>query len=170
MKKVLILDTSILCVFLKVPYMDDCGSDHDKWDYKRVAEKIGSEINERSVLVLPLATLIETGNHIAQARGDRYSPAIELSQIIKKTATAEEPWAAFTFQNKLWNEDNLIKLASEWPNLAKGGLSIGDATIKDVADYYREAGYRVEILTGDDGLKSYEPSQITVPRRRRLST
>ncbi len=32
MKKVLILDTSILCVWLDVPGMDTCGPDDDKWD------------------------------------------------------------------------------------------------------------------------------------------
>ena len=52
----------------------------------------------------------------------------------------------------------------------KEGLSIGDATIKDVATYYREAGYGVEILTGDEGLKAYEPTLITAPRRRRSNT
>lgn len=114
-----------------------------------------------------MATLIETGNHIAQAHGERYAPAVELSKIIVKTATQEEPWAAFTFQSKLWNEENLIKLASDWPTLAASGLSIGDTTIKDVADYYTEAGFRVEILTGDEGLKAYEPKQIRQPRRRR---
>lgn len=167
MKKVLIIDTSILCVFLRVPFMEHCGSDQDKWDYKRVTRKINYEICRKSVLVLPLATLIETGNHIAQANGERYRPAVELSDIIKKAATEEEPWAAFTFQNKLWNEENLIKLADNWPSLAKGGLSIGDTTIKDVADYYMVAGYQVEILTGDEGLKAYEPKQISIPRRRR---
>ena len=111
MQKVLIIDTSILCVYLKVPYMDDCGPVDNKWDYKRVTEKINNEISENSLLVLPLATLIETGNHIAQANGERYIPATGLSDIIKKVAKEEEPWAAFTFQKKLWDEENLIKLA-----------------------------------------------------------
>lgn len=113
MQKVLIIDTSILCVYLKVPYMDNCGPDTDKWDYKRVSEKIKNEVNQNNLLVLPLATLIETGNHIARANGERYIPAVGLSEIIVKAATEEEPWAAFTFQNKLWSEENLIKLANE---------------------------------------------------------
>lgn len=29
MNKVLIIDTCILCVYLQVPYMDDCGPDND---------------------------------------------------------------------------------------------------------------------------------------------
>lgn len=167
MRKVLIIDTSILCVYLKVPHMDDCGSNGDKWNYERVTEKINTEIAQNSLLVLPLATLIETGNHIAQAHGERYIPAMELSKIIVKVATEEEPWAAFTFQSKLWSEENLVKLAEKWPKLAASGLSIGDTTIKDVAEFYMKAGYQVEILTGDEGLKAYEPKQVIVPRRRK---
>lgn len=168
MRKVLILDTCILCVFLGVPDMDDCGPNNDKWDYERVLKKIQTEINNGSTLVLPMATLIETGNHIAQANGERFDVANKLSKIIIKVANEEEPWAAFTFQSKLWSEENLIKLAHTWPQLAVQGISIGDATIKDVAEYYVESGYNVEILTGDQGLKAYEPSVTYTPRRRKL--
>ncbi|MCI8504561.1 MAG: hypothetical protein HFI67_00025 [Lachnospiraceae bacterium] len=166
-KKVLIIDTSILCVYLKVPFMETCGTDRDKWDYDRVAQKIDDEIRQKSLLVLPLATLIETGNHIAHASGERYILAKELAEIIVKAATAEEPWAAFTSQSELWSEENLKKLANEWPKLAASKISIGDTTIKDVAEFYTESGFKVEILTGDGGLKAYEPKAIKVPRRRR---
>lgn len=166
MSKVLIIDTSILCVYLKVPFMEECGPDHDKWNYDRVAEKIEYEISQNCLLVLPLATLIETGNHIAQASGDRYPYAEKLAEIIVKVANAEEPWAAFTAQKDLWSEENLLKLAREWPRLAATKLSIGDATIKDVAEFYTESGVSVEILTGDAGLKAYEPKIVKMPRRR----
>lgn len=169
MSKVLIIDTSILCVFLRVPDMDDCGPDSDKWDYNRVCRKLEKEIMDKSVLVMPVATMIETGNHIAQANGDRYSAAERLSEIIVKTANEEEPWAAFTAQSPMWDRENLIRLGKEWPQLAVQGISIGDATIKDVAEYYAKAGYEVEILTGDVGLKSYQPinMETMIPRRRR---
>jgi hypothetical protein len=50
-------------------------------------------------------------------------------------------------------------LAREWPKLAAACTSIGDATIKDVAEYYGEAGYEVIIVTVESGLKAYEPAQ-----------
>ncbi len=66
-----------------------------------------------------------------------------------------------------WNTDNLNRLAVEWPSLAASKLSIGDATIKDVAEYYAKSGFSVEILTGDEGLKAYQPvHKPLVPRRR----
>ncbi len=78
MQKVLIIDTSILCVYLKVPFMEECGPNNDKWDYNRVCEKINYEIAQKSLLVLPLAALIETGNHIAHVSGERYGLAKDL--------------------------------------------------------------------------------------------
>jgi len=39
MRKVLIMDTSILCVWLGVPGMATCGPDTDKWDRPRVDGK-----------------------------------------------------------------------------------------------------------------------------------
>ncbi|MCW5258880.1 hypothetical protein [Verminephrobacter eiseniae] len=60
-----------------------------------------------------------------------------------------------------------ILMARTWPALAAGGTSIGDATIKHVAEYYAKAGYAVEIMTGDQGLKAYQPiAPIPRPRRR----
>ena len=70
-------------------------------------------------------------------------------------------------QRWVWDNENLCALADSWPTLAAGGITIGDATIKDVAKYYASAGFLVEILTGDLGLKAYEPAKpVFIPRRR----
>lgn len=168
MKKVIIIDTSILCVWLKIPNMEVCGPDIDRWDFSRVDSKLQDEIKNKTTLVLPQATLIETGNHIAQANGNKYIIAKSLSDIIIKTAEERTPWAAFSFQNDLWSVDKLKNLAINWPELAAQGISIGDATIKDVAEYYAKAGLEVEIMTGDVGLKAHEPyTKLRQPRRRR---
>lgn len=168
MKKVLIIDTSILCVWLKVPGMDTCGPDKNRWDRERVGTKISEETAAKTTFVLPLATLIETGNHIAQAAHSRWERANELAEIIRKSAQVLEPWAAFSHQVELWSPEGLHNLAENWPTLAVQGLSIGDATIKEVAEFYAVSGFDVEILTGDDGLKSYQPvtAPNAIPRRR----
>ena len=57
MKKVLVIDTSILCVWLQVPGKDNCGPNDDSWDYERVNQKIEQEIEDRAILVLPLASI-----------------------------------------------------------------------------------------------------------------
>ena len=165
-QRVIIFDTSVLCCLLRVPTKDTCGPQEDQWNHKRVSEVIEEE--EGSTFVLPLASIIETGNHISQAPGDRFTPATALARLINASAEAVTPWAAFTDQADLWSPPHLGRLAETWPNVAIGGTSIGDATIRDVAEYYARAGFDVEILTGDAGLKAYQPaSTLRVPRRRR---
>ena len=168
MSKVLIIDTSILCVWLDVPGMDSCGPDHDRWDKQRVDAKIEREKASNTTFVLPLATIIETGNHIAQASHSRKERADALAEIMCKSAADQEPWAAFAHQSELWSPEGLKALAESWPILAARTISIGDATIKDVAEYYAQLRFEVEILTGDQGLKAYQPvAPIETPRRRR---
>lgn len=113
MKKVLIIDTSILCVYLEVPGKDTCGSDNDQWDKKRVDNLLQEEAKESTTFVLPLATILETGNHIAQAKAERYNIAQALAKIILAAADEKTPWAAFTDQTVLWDAGSLRKLADE---------------------------------------------------------
>ena len=168
MKTVLIIDTSILCVYLEVPGKDTCGS-NNQWNKQGVDDLLKREEQKSTTFVLPLAAIIETGNHIAQAVTEhRYKIAQDLAEIILKTAKEETPWAAFTEQSVLWDIQGLKNLAVEWPELAAQKISIGDATIKSVADYYAKTGLKVEILTGDAGLKAYQPvTPVSTPRRRR---
>ncbi|MCG8518437.1 MAG: hypothetical protein MI794_10640 [Pseudomonadales bacterium] len=171
MKKVLVIDTCILCIWIEVPGMKDCGPDDDKWDKERVSEKLINEEKEKTTFVLPLATIIETGNHISQATNYRYEKAQTLTGLISKSLKQESPWAAFSEQSSLWTSEKLGELVDVWPPLAGQKISLGDATIKDVAEYYACAGFDVEILTGDQGLKSYEPAKpIQQPRRRKQSS
>ena len=168
MRKVLVLDTSVLCVWLQVPGKETCGAVDDVWDRKRVNRLLKNERSAGSTFVLPMATIIETGNHISQADSGRFEKARELAKIMEDAAEQRSTWAAFTEQSHLWDEDGLKELAKEWPELAKSGFSIGDATIKHVAELYAKMGYAVEILTGDTGLKAYEPmAKPLVPRRRK---
>jgi len=97
MAKVVIFDTSILCCWLQIPGKETYGPSHDQWDKSRIDLTIQQEKSNNSTFVLPLATIIETGNHIAQIAGNRrFSLAQSLSNLILKTAEASEPWAAFS--------------------------------------------------------------------------
>ncbi len=72
-KKVLIIDTSILCVWLKVPGMETCGTKDSPITFDDVNSKIAAEEKRgRTTFVLPIASIIETGNHITHIkRGDK---------------------------------------------------------------------------------------------------
>lgn len=166
MKKVLVIDTSVLCVWLKVPSKATCGRSDALITYDFVSRKIEEERKNGTTFILPLATIIETGNHIAHSAGDRKTLGENFAKIMIDSADENSPWAAFTEQSNLWNPENLKKLAAVWKETVIGGQALGDASIVEVVNYYRDLGYRVEILTGDENLKSYEPTQ-EIPRRRR---
>lgn len=167
MRKILVIDTSILCCLLSIPGKERAG---EEWDKDRVEQTMKAEENTGSHFVLPIASLIETGNHIAQTSGNRFDLAKSLTSILTKAIDGATPWVLFTEQAPLWEKENLARLAEEWPNLAAMKLTIGDATIKKVADFYAKAGYKVEILTGDEGLKAHQPAQPEmIPRRRHSS-
>ena len=167
-KKVLIFDTSVLCVWLKVPGKETCGSKENRLTFDMVNAKIEEEKSQGTTFVLPIASIIETGNHIAHSTGDRHEVGYAFADIISATADQISPWAAFTEQSELWKKENLKVLAERWKESVISGQSLGDASIVDVANYYASAEFEVEIFTGDEGLKAYEPSTPVVkPRRRR---
>ena len=161
--RVLIFDTSVLCCWLRVPGKETAGNSKDSLTPEQVDRLIEEETARGSFLMLPMASLIETGNHIAQAPSRRYECACALSMLLEAAADGRSPWTAFAEQSELWEPARLRKLAKDWPNLASSRMSIGDATIKNVAEYYNKLDYDVQILTADAGLKAYEP----LPRAKR---
>ncbi|WP_088240879.1 hypothetical protein [Calothrix rhizosoleniae] len=165
MRKVLIIDTSLLCVWLQVPGMETVGSDDDKWDFQRVDEKIQLEIEQSTVLVLPLAVVVEISNHIAQAKNN-YDVAQKLAEIMTKATDETSPWAAFSEQIILWEADKLKNLAAQFPGWATQKTSMGDGSMVILGQHYQEKGFCVEFLTADKGLKAQEPSPLPQPTIR----
>lgn len=165
-QKTIIVDTSILCVYLQIPYMETCGKAPDVWTYDDVKTLIDLESAANTSLVLPLSTIVETGNHIAQLANNRRPYAENFVEIIRASINEEFPWTAFSAQVELWNDENLLGLADRFVDYAERGLGIGDATIVEVANFYATAGHNVEILTGDGSLKGYEPAPVPNPLRR----
>lgn len=166
-KRVLVVDTSVLCCWLRVPGKDIAGAANDLWTFERVNKLLLAATEAGATLVLPVAVLIETGNHIAQCKGDRYALAGKLAQLLIDAVNGNSPWVPFAGQDSLWEAKGLLALADKWPPLAAAGTSIGDATIRDVAEFYAESGFQVEIVTGDQGLMSYSPAAPAVQPRRR---
>ncbi|WNG54512.1 hypothetical protein F0U59_06710 [Archangium gephyra] len=168
-RTVLVIDTSILCVWLSLPGFETCGPDEDRWDKLRVDAFFQQHLEAGATLVLPLASIIETGNHIAQNAGNRFELGQKLCEILLHAVDGTAPYAAFAEQSVLWSPEQLRQLAGEWPSLAAQALSLADATIRDVAHFYAGRGFHVEVLTGDQGLKALSPPPAPpiVPRRNR---
>lgn len=167
-KSVLIVDTNLLCVWLKIPGMETCGAAGNEWDFKRVDDEIKTALELGYWLVLPLATLIETGNHIAHTPQYRLERANALGEIMTKVADGESPWTVFHHQTELWSPEHIKDLSQTWPPLAQNKLAMGDATIKKVGEYYAKLGSEVHFLTADAQLKAHQPEGPTIapPRRR----
>lgn len=164
--KVLIIDTSVLCVLLQVPGKENCETYNGKWNIGQGVEALEQEAaKENALLVLPLATIIETGNHIAQANTKRYEIAQALVGIIRKAAKGQTPWTVFTNQYGLWKPGALESLADSWPAQAAKEISMGDATILVIRDLYQRNRNLVEILTGDKTLETYPQFRPKRPRR-----
>lgn len=170
--RVLIIDTSILCVWLRIPGLEECGGDNDKWTYERVRSKVEQESKSGSQFVLPIATIIETGNHIAHIKGDKYSIVNSFADLVEKTIDENSPWIAFSRQSEMLQGEKLRTLIQRWRESAViEEQSLGDASIADVANEFLKIGRDVEIFTGDHGLKKYENPEvqksIQIPRRRK---
>lgn len=56
------------------------------------------------------------------------------------------------------NEENFKKLVETWRELSMGGISMGDASIIQVAHHYESKNFTAVIYTGASGLKAHEPA------------
>lgn len=173
-KKVLIIDTCLLCVWLQVPNKEVSGPDNDRWDYDRVKAKIEFEIEAGTLLVMPLASIIETGNHVSHIENRIKQQFVDnFSDMIVNAIQGKSPWLAFRSQSRLWDDAHIQEVVEKWKQINQTGEhAFGDVSILDVATTYRTAGFDVEILTSDLLLKSYESVDLTelnipAPRRRK---
>ncbi len=155
MIEVRFVDTSILLDLLDVPGK---AQQHDL-----VRSQLVELIAERVQLVLPIATIIETGNHIAQV-GDgtaRRTCAERFVQLLRATSQGILPWV---LHSVAWDERMLIKLCDgtsvtgPFVDLAgKGLLGTGDLAILAECELYSErtAHVRVAVWTHDARLAAY---------------
>ncbi len=111
-------------------------------------------------MLLPLVAVVETGNHIAQSKGDRHRSASTFAELLRKVAAGIAPW---TPNELTWNARLVESLvAGDGDGLVSKlvrGVGAGDALILvERADYCRRLRWPVDsvaIWTLDGGLKSY---------------
>lgn len=155
------IDTSVLVNILDIPRMNQ--------HRQQVIEEfklIITDANEN--LILPLATIIETGNHIAHIPDGniRRDKAKQFSEFLKKTASDEAPWQ---YYGKELNKDDLNKLAIDFPDHAMRETGIGDLSIIRAYEKYQEdiTGInRIMIWSVDRHLQGYVKELDIISRRR----
>ena len=88
MGAVAIVDTSILCNILNIPQRNG--------ERERIIKELEQFLEEETTLLLPMAVVYETGNHIAQIKfrngNNRRWVAEKFVKQVKKAITGEAPW------------------------------------------------------------------------------
>lgn len=132
MTSVVFIDTNVLCNILKVPGRDQQAADVQD-DFRR-------RLGLGQSFVLPSATLIETGNFVAQASGDRRGAAQRFATMVQQIADGRAPWR---LNQPTWDEATLQRLLAGAGSgqalvdlLANRQLGLGDLSIIDERDQF----------------------------------
>ncbi|MCT4605348.1 MAG: hypothetical protein N4A64_04455 [Marinisporobacter sp.] len=155
------IDTSVLVNILDIPNMNS--------DKERVLEEYRSlKESEKDTLLLPLATIIETGNHIAHIPNGsvRRTKGKAMAEMLKDMANGNAPWDYYEGEI---TRDDLLYFSKEFPDMAMQETGIGDLSIISAYNKYKEsvpAIGRIRIWSLDTHLSVYE-EQMSVRRRRK---
>ncbi|MDI4648040.1 hypothetical protein [Cohnella hashimotonis] len=156
-----IIDTSILCNIINIPHMNQ--------NHREVIVELAllQEDNQQT-LILPLATIIETGNHIAHiADGNlRRERAQTMSELIKRTVNDQAPW---TYFGQEFEREDLLEISGAVVEHAVMEIGIGDLSIVQVYKKYKDivpAIGSIRIWSLDNHLKSYYEEMPAIRRRR----
>ena len=146
---VAILDTSVFCNLLRVPGKEQHAV--------RARTELRQHVADGAKLLLPLAAVYETGNHIAQAVGDRHRIAGEFADWVRR---AFEGTAPFT-PAQLHDLDEILDWLDEFPSRAAGGVGIGDLSILRLWEEQRSLNpyRRVFVWSYDGDLASYDTGE-----------
>lgn len=119
MSSICILDTTVFCNILNVP--------NKAQQYTETQELLAQYVKRRYTLLLPIATIYETGNHIAQ-QGDgrvRRARAQTFVEQVRAAFLGEAPWTPTPFDT---SEEFSVWL-STFPDHAMRGSGLGDLSI-----------------------------------------
>ena len=110
--------------------------------------------------MIPITAVIETGNHIAQAAGDRRAAAERFVGFLAAASSGIAPW---TVQRPSWDDEFLAELCAGnatgqlFTDLASARMGAGDVAILVERDRFRrDSAYTdVQVWTLDVGLGAY---------------
>ena len=155
MTSVRLIDTSILCELLEVP------GKSSEIAAKKIKETFAQLVQDDVWFILPLAAVIETGNHIAQ-NGDgvvRRNKGLLLKSFVERSMRQDSPFLKPPF----WNSQDLEAWMKEFPDAAMRKVGLGDVSIMRDMEIAKErlqlpSALSIEIWSKDTHLSR------TVPR------
>lgn len=148
MKSIVLVDTSIFCEILEVPSM--CSR------VGPTRAKLRQRFKRGEWLLLPLATIFETGNHIAQ-NGNGKQRRRTAERFVDQVAKAIDGSSPFKPTSPM-NLDALRGWLGDFPDHAMRGIGLADLSIIKEWERERElnTGRRVLIWSLDHHLSGYD--------------
>jgi hypothetical protein len=148
MSAIRIVDTSVFCNLLGVP--------NKSQNQREVLRDLKRFRSEGDTLLLPMAAVYETGNHVAQ-EGDgrvRRATAHRFAKQVRKAMNGQSPFSP----TQIHDTEEVNTWLDDFPDHAMQGIGIGDRSIIAVWEQQCELNpsRRVAIWTYDDDLEGYD--------------
>jgi len=146
-KEYILIDTSVMVEILNVP---NKSNNHDT-----IMSEFKKRAKDGCSFFIPLTTILETGNHIAQ-NGDgnlRRICANNFVNLVEKSLDGISPFKVLPF----FNQEELRKWLKDLPDIAATGQSFGDFSIIKDMEKLHELNPRedISIWALDGHLDSY---------------
>jgi hypothetical protein len=151
---VCLIDTSVFCEVLRVPHMDS--------DAAQIRQELEAKLKARESLMLPMTSILETGNHIGQNGNGalRRETALRFVEQVRSAIGGKSPFTATSFVER----GKMLEWLDGFPDWtmrsdARGkGSGLGDLTIQrewlDLCEKF--PGRRVYIWSKDGQLAGYD--------------
>jgi hypothetical protein len=157
MAQLVFVDTSILCVLLQIPGKSD--------DRSQLVQEFEQRQGNGAVFVIPIAAVVEPGNHIAQLSDghDRESRSRALENLLDRSLAATHPWV---MSGVAWDHvlvRSIIDGGGSAPDLVQAARShVGTGDLSILAEMRAfsartetPSALAVELWTLDAGLKAF---------------
>ena len=142
-----LIDTSVLLNVIDVPNFNQ--------ERTRILSNFKAYIERGDTFLLPYAAIVETGNHIAQLKGDyKFIYADKFVNEIKAAINGNSPWKPLKFPTY----EDLNNWLAGFPKFASQGIGFADYSIIKEWEEQKSlfAAYSVRIWSLDNGLQGYE--------------
>lgn len=147
---VCIVDTSVLVELLDLPHMNA--------RHAQVEVDLRAKLERSETMLLPMAAIVETGNHVGQVNGDRRRLCAE--RFVTFVGDAIDGRAPFV-ATPMYAPTELRAWLSTFVDWASRGIGFGDLSIKEEWERQRarHTQRRVYIWSFDQHLQGYDTGE-----------
>ena len=120
MSSIVIVDTSVMLNIMDVP---------DRNQHKHaMLDRLGTPIENGDHLFIPMAAIVEVGNHIANVKSgaQRRTAAEQFVKEVRRALADEAPWKPINFPSN----QEVGSWLDAFPDSATQGMGMGDLSIK----------------------------------------